>query len=106
MGLFRFQELVFNTVLLVIRGIRNLIVDLTLIRRIVYSAFQELGPVLELTFAVLKIINSLVIKLEVFSLKRDVLCRFTKGVDLNTSAKFSCFLHQFTVLTTLKVITI
>ena len=46
MGLFRFQELVFNTVLLVIRGIRNLIVDLTLIRRIVYSAFQELGPVL------------------------------------------------------------
>ena len=39
----------------------------------------------------LKMITSMVIKLETYSLRRDVLSRFTQGIDLYAFAKFRAF---------------
>ena len=59
-----------------------------------FIALTNFGPVLwreDCVFAVLKIVNSVAIKLEVFSLGRDVLSSIDQGIHPYTSAKFRAF---------------
>ena len=71
--------------------------------------FRASALTLRLCFCCFKDNHSTVITLEVFSLQRDLLSRFSQGIDLYTSAKFrafhtylnnsACILHHFPVLT-------
>jgi len=72
------------------RGSTSSTVHYTLLYR--SYKFRTRALTLRLSFAVLKIINSTAIKLEVFCLGRDVLSRIAQGIDLHTSAKFRAFI--------------